>query len=177
MHSNLAGWANFYVIMGSSAGALIGLQFVVIALVSSRRTETLPSAFRAFATPTIVFFSSVLVTAGLLSIPRHTRTSLRLVLVAIGIAGLAYLTRVSIHMRAQERYSPDRSDWLWFVMLPAVAYLGALSASLAVWSSPKVALDLAGASAMLLLLVGVHNAWDSAVWLVANGPTEGADKP
>ncbi len=28
----LAGWENFYLIVGSSAGALIGLQFVVITL-------------------------------------------------------------------------------------------------------------------------------------------------
>jgi hypothetical protein len=30
----LAGWENFYVIVGSSAGALIGLQFVAIALIA-----------------------------------------------------------------------------------------------------------------------------------------------
>ena len=30
----LAGWENFYVIVGSSAGALIGLQFVVITLIA-----------------------------------------------------------------------------------------------------------------------------------------------
>jgi hypothetical protein len=30
----LAEWANFYVIIGSSAGALIGLQFVVITLIA-----------------------------------------------------------------------------------------------------------------------------------------------
>jgi len=30
----LAGWANFYVIIGSSGGALTGLQFVVMTLVA-----------------------------------------------------------------------------------------------------------------------------------------------
>ncbi len=30
----LGGWQNFYVIVGSSAGTLIGLQFVVMALVA-----------------------------------------------------------------------------------------------------------------------------------------------
>ena len=33
-------WQNFYVIVGSSAGALIGLQFVVLALVGSTRKRT-----------------------------------------------------------------------------------------------------------------------------------------
>jgi hypothetical protein len=32
----IAGWENFYVIVGSSAGALIGLQFVVMTLVADR---------------------------------------------------------------------------------------------------------------------------------------------
>lgn len=34
--SALAGWQNFYAIVGSSAGALIGLQFVVLSLVASK---------------------------------------------------------------------------------------------------------------------------------------------
>ncbi len=33
----LAPWGNFYVIVGSSAAALIGIQFVVIALVANMR--------------------------------------------------------------------------------------------------------------------------------------------
>ena len=32
----LDGWENFYVIVGSSAGALIGLQFVVLTLIAER---------------------------------------------------------------------------------------------------------------------------------------------
>jgi hypothetical protein len=173
VHAQLSRWANFYVIIGSSAGALIGLMFVVIALVSSRRTETLSTAMRAFATPTIVFFSSVLLTAGLLSVPNHTRSSLGAVLLSIGTLGLAYVGRVAIHMRKQERYSPDRMDWLWFMFLPALAYAFDLIAGVSLWRAPGVALNLAGGGAMLLLLVGIHNAWDSAVWMVAH---ESADR-
>jgi hypothetical protein len=32
----LGGWENFYVIVGSAAGALIGLQFVVVTLAADR---------------------------------------------------------------------------------------------------------------------------------------------
>jgi len=57
----LGGWQNFYVIVGSSAGALIGLQFVVMALVSDMpRTADQAQAGHAFATPTIVPFGTVL---------------------------------------------------------------------------------------------------------------------
>lgn len=46
----LAGWENFYVVVGSSAGALIGLQFVVITLLAGmpiiKDVERASSAFR-----------------------------------------------------------------------------------------------------------------------------------
>ena len=35
--TEFGGWDNFYVIVGSSAGALIGLQFVVMTLLSDLR--------------------------------------------------------------------------------------------------------------------------------------------
>jgi hypothetical protein len=75
-------------------------------------------------------------------------------------------------MRAQERYSPDHADWIWFVLLPASAYACDLVAGVSVWSARDFALNLAGGSAMLLLMVGIHNAWDSAVWMVAHEPPD-----
>jgi hypothetical protein len=39
MHSVLADWESFYVIVGSSAGALTGLMFVVITLVADARIK------------------------------------------------------------------------------------------------------------------------------------------
>jgi hypothetical protein len=56
----LAGWENFYVIVGSSAGALIGLQFVVITLGGDTPiAHGLAQASGAFVTPTIVHFGAV----------------------------------------------------------------------------------------------------------------------
>ena len=49
------GRENFYVIVASSAGALIGLQFVVITLIADRPiTPGQAQAGDTFATPTIV---------------------------------------------------------------------------------------------------------------------------
>jgi len=53
----LRSWTNFYVIVGSSAGALTGLQFVVIALISEARAAGSMSEPRAFGTPTVVHFA------------------------------------------------------------------------------------------------------------------------
>ena len=51
----IAGWQNFYVIVGSSACALIGLQFVVMSLIANMPMARVDAqAGGAFATPTII---------------------------------------------------------------------------------------------------------------------------
>src|SRR5437660_10871736 len=57
----LSGWENFYVIVGSSAAALIGLQFVVIALIKDLRTRTSSGTISAFGTPTVVHLGGALI--------------------------------------------------------------------------------------------------------------------
>jgi len=49
-------WESFYVIVGSAGGALTGLQFVVIALLTELRKKRTLDQLDAFATPTIVHF-------------------------------------------------------------------------------------------------------------------------
>lgn len=170
--TQLAGWENFYVIVGSSAGALIGLQFVVIALVSSIRPRALSSGARAFATPTIVFFSTVLLTAALLSIPRQTRGWIGTELLVLGVAGTIYAAWVGHHIRKQESYAADRGDWFWFFILPASSFVTFFIAGATMWSAPGAALDLVAAATLLLLFIGVHNAWDGAVYMVVNAPSD-----
>lgn len=66
----LAGWENFYVIVGGSAAALIGLQVVVITLIARRPIVAgQEHAGAAFATPTIVHFGGVLLLSGIASVP------------------------------------------------------------------------------------------------------------
>jgi len=55
---DLAQWHSFYAIVGAAAGALIGLQFVVVALVAERPALRTAQAGAAFATPNIVHFRS-----------------------------------------------------------------------------------------------------------------------
>ena len=63
-------WNNFYVIVGSSAGALIGLQFVVIALIAELpRAQANQQAGAAFSTPSVVHFGVVLFLSALIAAP------------------------------------------------------------------------------------------------------------
>jgi hypothetical protein len=161
----LSEWESFYVIIGSSAAALTGLMFVVIALSTEARTEAGPGALRAFATPTIVHFGAVLLLAALLTTPRHTIASLRACLIACALGGLIYASWVIVQARRQEGYAPVLSDWVWHGCLPVAAYALLLIAGVLLVRAPQAALYMVAASALLLLYIGIHNAWDSAVWM------------
>src|SRR6266851_422466 len=68
----LARWESFYVIVGSSAGALTGLQFVVMALIAEAESGSSMLEVRAFGTPTVVHFCAALLISAVLSAPWHS---------------------------------------------------------------------------------------------------------
>jgi len=69
--SLFAAWESFYVIVGSSAAALTGLQFVVMVLGAEISAVGTVHTTRAFGTPTVVHFCAVLLNAAILSASRH----------------------------------------------------------------------------------------------------------
>src|SRR5438270_6049451 len=98
----LSEWENFYVIAGSSAGALIGLQFVVLTLIASRPVGAgTAQAGHAFATPTIVHFGAVLLLAGMLSAPWQAITPAAVLWGLLGLSGIVYAAVVVRRMRRQ----------------------------------------------------------------------------
>lgn len=163
----LAAWQNFYGIVGSSAGALIGLQFVVLSLIANRPTGQVdPQASGAFATPTIIHFSTVLTLAGILSAPWDGIDAPRVLCGAVGLAGVVYALIVTRRMRRQTAYPPVFEDWLFHAVLPFAAYVTlAVSAYGAVPRSHE-ALFGVGAAVLLLLFIGIHNAWDAVTYHV-----------
>lgn len=163
----LSEWENFYVIVGSSAAALTGLQFVVIALGADIRRPTDTAATKAFATPTVIHFCAVLLIAAIFTAPRHTPTSLALCLIICGIAGLTYIASILRHTRRLKTYKPVREDWICHAILPAVSYAALVLAGAIVFRHAVPALFVVASAEMLLLYVGIHNAWDAAVWLAA----------
>ena len=168
-----AGWENFYVIVGSSAGALIGLQFVVITLIAGRPVGPgQQQAGAAFATPTIVHFTVVLLLSAGVNAPWRTMGSVAGFLGFLGTGGIVYQMIVIWRMRAQTSYRPEFEDWLFHSVLPFAAY-AALAAS--PYAARQHAYDtmfgVAGA-ALVLLFVGIHNAWDAVTYHVYVGRTK-----
>ena len=62
--------------------------------------------------------------------------------------------------------SPDWSDKCFYGILPMIAYLGLAAAAGAVWLAPKSAPYVVAAIMLVLLLIGIRNAWDLATFFV-----------
>jgi hypothetical protein len=161
----LAGWENFYVIVGSSAGALIGLQFVVITLIASRPVAANQAqAGDAFATPTVVHFGAVLLLSATASIPWQGLTGPAILWGSFGIIGVIYEIVVARRMRVQDIYKPQFEDWLFHVLLPLAAYATVAVSAYSIRPNTSVAMCGVGAAALLLLFIGIHNAWDGVTY-------------
>jgi hypothetical protein len=163
----LNGWGNFYVIVGSSAGALIGLQFVVVTLIATRPIAGDPQAAgAAFATPTIVHFGVVLLLSAIASAPWNGIATVTVLWGLVGLCGVVYTVVVVWRMRVQTAYKPDFEDWLFHALLPFAAYSVVTISAFSAHSDARLALFLIGAVALLLLFIGIHNAWDAVIYHV-----------
>jgi hypothetical protein len=163
----LSGWQNFYVIVGSSAGALIGLQFVVITLIADIPIgHGAAQAADAFATPTIVHFGTVLLLAGVLSAPWHGIAPAAVLWGMVGLSGVVYAAIVARRLQRQTAYEPEFEDWLFHVLLPFAGYITLSACALAARFHGAEALYGVSAAALLLLFIGIHNAWDAVTYHV-----------
>jgi hypothetical protein len=164
--SALSEWDSFYVIVGSAAGALIGLQFVVMTLIAEKPQAGMSEAGRAFATPTVVHFGACLLLSALIQAPWHQISAATWAAGAVGLSGFAYMALPVQRMRRQNIYRMDMEDWAFHVILPFAAYgLLMLSCLLGI-ADMHLALFGVAAAALILLFTGIHNAWDAVAYQV-----------
>lgn len=165
--SILHGWDSFYVIVGSSSAALTGLMFVVVSLLpeSRRRSATTPATFDAYATPTVVHFCAALLISALLTTPWGRLWEPGVAIGVTGIAGLIYSLIVTRRVQRAPEYRPAFEDWLWHVTLPIASYFTLILSGLLLKQDTTGALFGAAAATLLLLFIGIHNAWDTVTYI------------
>jgi hypothetical protein len=175
-HAALAGWDSFYVIVGSSGAALIGLQFVVIALIKDTRIRSTSGTISAFGTPTVVHLAGALLISAIMSAPWSSLIALASALTLTGLVGVAYGANVIHQARRQTGYAPVWEDWLWHVILPWCAYAALTLAPFFLLAYTHGALFVIAVAALGLLFIAIHNAWDTVTYIVVGGGAE-ATKP
>jgi hypothetical protein len=167
MQGLLSNWQNFYMVMGTAAATLTGLMFVATSLVAGIETHvpTASAGVSAFSTPTVVHFGSVLLLAGILSMPWQTLSSPGFLLGLAGLGMVLYSIIVLRRMIHVPHYQSTLEDWLWYMVLPFLANVLLIVAALVLSKQPSSGLYIVGSAMMLLLLVGIRNAWDMVTFL------------
>ena len=177
MMSPFAAWESFYVIVGSSAAALTGLQFVIMALIAEARVASSSREINAFGTPNVVHFCSALLVSALLSAPWHALAGPRVCLVLLGFSGVIYAGVIARRARRTGGYVPVLEDWIWHVVLPLVSYMALAVAAVVLSRHLTNSLFVIGAAATLLVFIGIHNAWDTVTFITTEHlPAQRKDK-
>lgn len=171
--SVLTPWSSFYVMTGSSAAALTGLMFVVITLVTGvERVRRNPDGISTFSTPTVVHFCAALLVSAILSAPWHSLIQPAAVIGLAGLYGVSLVARVVYRARRMTAYRADLEDWAWYTILPLVAYCALLAGAIMLPLTPWHALFALAGSVILLIFIGIRNAWDVVTFIVIDHPGE-----
>ena len=170
----LVRWQNFYVIVGSSAAALSGVQFVVVALIASLRVRTTAESIGAFGTPTLVQFGGALLVSAIMCAPWPSLIPMSVAVAICGLGGVGYGAIVILRARRQTTYKPVWDDWLYYTILPCSLYIVLALAPLFLHAATQLAMFAIGGAVLGLLLNGIRNAWDSVTHLVVRGSADGA---
>jgi hypothetical protein len=176
--SPLTAWTSYYVIIGSSAGALTGLTFVVMTLVAGARARGQRDGIATYTSPTVVHFCAALAIAAILSMPWHELWQASLMLGLAGLGGLGYTVLVArrmVRLRSHDAYQPVLEDYLFHVAFPIVSYLALICAALLMPGTPEAMLFVIGSATAVLLFIGIHNAWDTVTYIVVERYPSEAD--
>ena len=163
----LVPWANFYILLGSSAAAMTGLMFIVITLVAQiEAIRRSPDGIAVFSTPTVVHLCAALLGSAILSAPWHSLGHAAAMLGLTGVCGLVYVIGVLVRMNRWTTYRPVLEDWVWYGIFPLVAYLTMVGAAIRLPAVPTSALFPLAGALLLLIFIGIHNSWDIVTTIV-----------
>jgi hypothetical protein len=162
-------WESFYVIVGSSAGALTGLQFVVMTLVAEGRTPGSKETLSAFGTPNVVHFCAALLVSAIFSAPWSALGPPGVAAALLGVSGFLYSVAVLRRSLRQRDYKPVLEDWIWHAALPMLAYAALVHSGMMLSREHVDTLYVVAGAALLLVFIGIHNAWDTVTYIVMQG--------
>jgi hypothetical protein len=162
------GWDSFYLLVGGAAGALIGTMFIVATLTAGYDANRLSRGAAVYITPVVFHFGVVMVVSVLTAVPHLSSDIFALVMAVCAAVGVVYavVTTVRIFRLDWDDTLPDLSDKFFYGVFPTLAYLALGGAAASIWLWPEDAPYLIGATMLILLVVGIRNAWDLATALV-----------
>lgn len=160
------GWDNVFFLIGSTAGALIGIMFLVITLTAGLEKRLVSRGAPVYVAPVVFHFAIVFVISVVTAVPEMSPLAVAVVLGVCALAGLAYSITTTIRLcgRGWERPIPW-SDKCFYGFLPTTIYLALAGTATAVPFLERRAVLAISAILLALLLLGIRNAWDLATTL------------
>ena len=158
-------WQEFYTLLGTASATMVGLLFVATTVGSGVFSSGRTAPLRMFLSASVINFSSILVASLIVIAPGQSWESLGAMIVVCGLFGLAYygaVTRDAI--RDGLIKSVDLEDRTWYGVLPVIVYLFETGSGVAVAMHVDQGCVALAVSMGLLLVIGIHNAWDITEW-------------
>jgi hypothetical protein len=112
-----------------------------------------------------VHFGATLLISAILAAPWHRLGSAGVALAVCGTLGCVYSFIVMRRTLRTTTYRPVFEDWLMFVILPLAAYVDLLIAAIVLQRNPGPALFAIAGASLMLLFVGIRNAWDTVIYV------------
>jgi len=174
------GWDNFFVLVGTASGGLIGLLFVVITLTSGLDRSRALRASGIYMTPNVVHFAVTLVVSAVVLAPRISTRVDALIFGGAALAGLANAIRTCLGLAAfasEPGSSPHWSDMPLYGVAPGLLYVLMLGDAAAIWMEAAFAPFALAGLLMVLILLAIRNAWDLITWIAPGVPESETGRP
>ena len=160
-------WENFYLIVGPSAGALIGLMFVVVTLTAGRERDQAEHGKHLYTSPIVWHLAVVLLLSGAAVAPTISPRWFGAVTCGLALLGFLMGLRSTVGIARGRLTGPENNmfDTWWYGIIPAIVYLGLAGAGVAVLAGWSWSADAIAAAMMALLMVSIDAEWDLVTFL------------
>lgn len=167
----LGAWHDLFLLDGTAAATLMGLTFVVVTLSPRNVAQNLSTGVKAFTTPIMAFFATAVLVSILMLVPWSASRPLGAALLIVSLIGLCYLLTTGAHAQWRDS-SLGLDDWIWYIGLPFAAYMAMLPIAVGMWLAASWALYGVAAAVLLLLIMGIRNAWDVVLFIASRTQDE-----
>ena len=168
-HALLREWETFYLLTGTAGATLAGLMFVVLTFGERLNDRGRLPILRAHSDPALLALVLNLLLGALFLMPSLNHFWFGGLLLAAGVLSLVYISLVLYPLvRARLVRGWDFSDWLWYAGAPLLSGVMLLvSGGLGLSAQSRLALTLTGITLLVLLTMGIRNAWDLVTFNIA----------
>jgi hypothetical protein len=163
----LSGWHELYILLGTASATMVGLLFVAATVGSGVFSGDRRAALRVFLSASVINFSLILATCLVALALVHGWVLFGVLILGCGLFGLAHsCIACAGTVRDGLFASVALEDRSWYMAMPILSYLCVMASGVTLASGLDAGVPALALSMGMLLVVGLHNAWDITVWSI-----------